>query len=87
MDATRKQAIWNEIVAATRQENLQRQPAEYTVYEFIEQVRADGGPELKRDYARTLLEDRVKAGVLKKRRAYLAEYNSTCVLYSPNESV
>jgi hypothetical protein len=86
MDNTKKLQIWNEIIEVTKRENQIRRAEEYTVYEFIEQVKQQGGPELRRDRARSILDDLVKSGVLSVRRAYLPEHRAVCALYSPNES-
>lgn len=85
MDQTRKQAIWKEIIETTKKENQSRQDGEYTVYEFMNLL-TDQGVEIKRDMARRILEDKVKLGVLKKRRVYLSEYHSVCTLYFPCET-
>lgn len=86
MEPNRKAQIWGEIIAATKKENLERAEGEITVYEFIKQVQDSGGKELTVDTARKLLDKLVKQGRLTRRRVYLSEYRSTCMLYSPNES-
>lgn len=86
MDQSRKQKIWSEIIETAKKENLSRGENEYTVSEFVDQIKNSGGPELKRDKARSILEKLVKDGVLKKRRVYVFEYRTVCALYSPDES-
>lgn len=86
MDNQTKRKIWLEIIEATKKENQSRRDDEYTVYDFIRQVVAGGGDELKRDRARKILDDLVKQGKLTTRRAYLPEHRSVCTLYSPRDS-
>lgn len=85
MDTQRKQRIWAEIIETTKRENQNRQPDENTVYDLI-RILAEQGVTIKRDMARRILEDKVRSGVLQKRRVYLSEYHSTVTLYSPRET-
>jgi len=82
-DNQTKKKIWSEIIAATLKENQNRRSDEYTIYDFIAQVVAEGGDELKRDHARQILDNLVKQGKLTTRRAYLPERRAVCTLYSP----
>lgn len=86
MDQNQKLQIWNEIIQTVNQENQERTEDELTVYDVIERIKLSGGQTLSKSGARDVLERLVRNGILKKRRAYLRDYRSTCTLYSPNEN-